>query len=246
MKKIRSIILFTVLIHTQVLAKEKTDSLKINPFVKKEVVRRSVLPLSLITAGVVISGSRFEKNIKKKLRDGEGVIDYAIPIDDLMQYFPIAQLYVADFLGVKAKNHWFDQTKYLIISNVITAALTHGAKFAINKERPNGSSYAFPSGHSSFSFANATVLYEEFHDAAPGFASSGYILTSMVGSLRVINNKHWVSDVLAGAGLGILVTRLVYSWEPLKNWNPCKKMKDVTFIPSFDTSGGSFTFVYRF
>ncbi len=246
MKKVKSIILFLVIIQSTVFSEEKTDSVKISPFVKKEVVRRSVLPLSLMATGAVISGSRFEKNIKKKLRDGEGVIDYAIPIDDLMQYFPIAQLYVADALGVKAKNHWFDQTKYLIISNVITAALTHGAKFAINKERPNGSSYAFPSGHSSFSFANATVLYEEFHDTAPGFASSGYILTSMVGSLRVINNKHWVSDVLAGAGLGILVTRLVYSWEPLKNWNPCKKMKDVTFIPSFDTSGGSFTFVYRF
>ncbi len=184
MKKIKSIILFLVIVQSIVFAEEKTDSVKISPFVKKEVVRRSVLPLSLMATGAVISGSRFEKNIKKKLRDGEGVIDYAIPIDDLMQYFPIAQLYVADALGVKAKNHWFDQTKYLIISNVITAALTHGAKFAINKERPNGSSYAFPSGHSSFSFANATVLYEEFHDAAPGFASSGYILTSMVGSLR--------------------------------------------------------------
>ncbi|MEE1963934.1 phosphatase PAP2 family protein [Allomuricauda taeanensis] len=246
MKKLKSIILFFVLIQTQISAQERADSIHNRPLINKEVVRRSVLPLSLITTGVVISGSHFEKNIKKKLRGGEGVIDYAIPVDDLMQYVPIAQIYIADVLGIKAKNHWFDQTKYLIISNVITAALTHGAKFAINKERPNGSSYAFPSGHSSFSFANATVLYEEFHDTAPGFACSGYVLTSMVGSLRVINNKHWVSDVLAGAGLGILVTRLVYSWEPLKNWNPCKKMKDVTFIPSFDSSGGSFTFVYRF
>ncbi len=246
MKELKSIFLFLVIIQSHVFAEEKTDTVKISPFVKKEVVRQSILPLSLMVAGGVISGSHFEKSIKKKLRDGEGVIDYSIPVDDLIQYVPIAELYIADALGVKAKNHWFDQTKYLIISNVITAALTHGAKFAINKERPNGADHSFPSGHSSFSFTNATALYEEFHDTAPGFSYSGYVLTSMVGSLRVVNNKHWFSDVLAGAGLGILVTRMVYYFEPLKNWNPCKRMENVTFVPSIDSSGGSFTFVYRF
>jgi hypothetical protein len=246
MKQFKLFVLLLVLMQQLVFASEKTDSIKSNPLINKEVVRKSILPVSLITSGMIISGSNFEKNIKKKLRDGEGVIDYSIPVDDLIQYLPIAELCIADVLGVRSKNHWFDQAKYLVISNAITAALTHGAKVLINKERPNGADYSFPSGHSSFSFTNATILYEEFHNTAPVFSYSGYVLTSMVGSLRVINNKHWISDVLAGAGLGILVTRMVYYFEPLKNWNPCRKIDNVTFIPEINSSGGSFSFAYRF
>ncbi|WP_321480497.1 phosphatase PAP2 family protein [uncultured Bacteroides sp.] len=246
MKRFRVIVLLLALLQLQLSAQEKTDSIKRAPLINKTVVKRSILPLSLITVGTLISGSHLEKQIKKELRDGDGVIDYSIPVDDLIQYIPIAEIYIADALGVKSKNHWFDQTKYMLISNAITAALTHGTKFLINKRRPNGSPYSFPSGHSSFSFTNATVLYEEFHDSSPVFAYSGYFLTSLVGSLRVINNKHWLSDVLAGAGLGILVTRMVYYFEPLKNWNPCKKMKNISLIPEIDSSGGGLTMVYRF
>ncbi len=242
-----SLIIITVLIIAQpaVMAQQGADTITLKPIISKEVIKKSILPLSLITLGAALSKSKFEKNIKDRIR-GNIIDDFALPIDDQMQYVPIAEIYISDLLGVKAKNHWFDQTKYLIISNIITAGITHAGKSIINKQRPNGSDHSFPSGHSSFSFTNATVLYEEFHDSAPVFAYSGYFLTSTVGSLRVINNKHWLSDVLAGAGLGILVTKLVYHFEPLKNWNPVKKSKNITFIPEISDSMLAFNFKYRF
>jgi membrane-associated phospholipid phosphatase len=45
-------------------------------------------------------------------------------------------------------------------------------------------------------------------------ASSGYIIAATTGYLRIRNNKHWLSDVVAGAGTGILSTRLVYHFYP--------------------------------
>jgi len=57
---------------------------------------------------------------------------------------------------------------------------------------------------------NATVLYLEYRDDAPWLAWSGYLFASATGMLRIMNNAHWVSDVLAGAGTGILITHLVY------------------------------------
>ena len=47
----------------------------------------------------------------------------------------------------------------------------------------------------------------------------------------MMNNKHWLSDVLAGAGLGILVTEVIYSFDPIIKWNPFKKTTNVTLLP---------------
>jgi len=85
--------------------------------------------------------------------------DFNSDIDDYFQYAAIAELYLADMMGVKSKNHWFDQTKYLLISNLITAGITQGLKYLTLKERPTGAPYTFPSGHTSFAFDNATVLF---------------------------------------------------------------------------------------
>ena len=122
-------------------------------------------------------------------------------------------MYIADIAGVKSKNHWFDQTKHLLISNIITSVITHSIKQLTKKIRPNGSNYSFPSGHSSFSFTNATVLFNEFNHSSPLIAYSGYAFSTTTGIFRMINNKHWLSDVLVGAGLGILVTNLVYYFQ---------------------------------
>lgn len=66
------------------------------------------------------------------------------------------------------------------------------------------------------------MLYQEFKHAQTYWAYSGYAFALTTGILRVTNYKHSISDVLAGAGLGMLVTNLVYYFEPLKNWNPFK------------------------
>ncbi len=96
----------------------------------------------------------------------------------------------------------------------------------MGETRPNGvNDESFPSGHTSNAFVMATVLFHEFKDTKPVLAYSGFLFSSATGVLRVLNNSHWVSDVLVGAGIGIIVTDLVYRFEPLKNWNPFKNKK---------------------
>ena len=86
---------------------------------------------------------------------------------------------------------------------------------------------AFPSGHSTIAFTNAAVLQNEFQETSTVYAYSGYAFAATTGVFRMLNNKHYVSDVLVGAGIGILVTQLVYHFEPLKNFNPFKKSKNI-------------------
>lgn len=211
----------------------------------KKNYKKAILPAAFIGVGVLINNSQFEKNWKTNLRNAVGN-DFEFKIDDYAQYAPIAEIYIADMVGVKSKNHWFDQSKYLFISNLISASITQGVKKLTMKTRPNGGEFSFPSGHTTFAFTNATVVYNEFRETSPWLAYSGYAFAVTTGSFRMLNNKHWLSDVLVGAGIGIIVTDLVYYFEPLKNFNPFKKVENITFVPYLNDNNYGLYFSYRF
>lgn len=201
---------------------------------EKTLFQKSILPASIIIGGALMSNSFFEKNLQKDIRNFTGH-NYNFPIDDYTRYAPIVELYAADLLGVKAKNHWFDQTKNLAMSIFITDFITFKLKKATGKERPGSTTthpsfQSFPSGHTSFAFANASVLYQEFKDSSPILAYSGFAFAVTTGTFRMFNNAHYLSDVLVGAGIAILVTELIYHFEPIK-WNPFKQKENITFVP---------------
>lgn len=219
-----------------------TDSLKLKK--KRTLVQKSIVPVSLIGLGLIINNRDFEKNLQTDLRNNVGN-GYQTSIDNYLLFVPIAQMYTADAFGMKAKNHWFDQTKYLFISNVVSTGISELLKNTITKTRPNGDPQSFPSGHTTIAFTNATVLMNEFKETNPVFAYSGYAFATTTGILRMLNNKHYVSDVLVGAGIGILVTQLVYHFEPFKNFNPFKKSKDISFFPQYKENTYGFNFKYN-
>lgn len=212
---------------------------------QKSLLKKSILPASLIGLGLLVNHSALEKSVHTNIRNSVGNT-YEFHIDDYLQFGPAVAMYGADLLGVHAKNHWFDQTKYLFISNMISSTITFALKRITNKTRPNGSVHSFPSGHTTFAFTNATVLYNEFQNTSPLLAYSGYAMATTTGVFRMINNKHWLSDVLVGAGIGIVVTQLVYHFEPFKNFNPFKKYENVTLIPQMIEGDYGFYFAYRF
>lgn len=172
--------------------------------------------------------------------------NYEVHIDDYLRYAPAAEIFIADVFGIKARNHWFDQSKYLLISKLISKTITGNLKTITKKTRPNGDPYSFPSGHSSSSFTYAAVLYEEFRDASPVLAYSGYAFATTTGAFRMMNNKHWLSDVIVGAGVGIIVTELVYYFEPFKNFNPFKNSKNISFYPQINDENYGFYVAYKF
>lgn len=210
--------------------------------------KKVAVPASFITAGALLSTSAFEVSMNKNIRNAVGN-DFHTKIDDYTRYVPIVQLYAADVLGVKAKNHWFDQTKNLAISLIITDFITNALKDNITKMRPNESmgSQSFPSAHTSQAFTTATVLYEEFKDSSPLLAYSGFAIAGATGVMRMMNNAHWFSDVMVGAGIGILVTRVVYMFDPIIKWNPfLKKNKELTILPQISGEQYGMYVGYRF
>ena len=94
----------------------------------------------------------------------------------------------------------------LFRSQLVSQGLTMVAKEAVRRHRPEGSGYAFPSGHTTVSFASATVLRRHFgwRVGAPAYTIASYVAMS-----RVQMQRHYLSDVIAGATVGILAGRSV-------------------------------------
>jgi membrane-associated phospholipid phosphatase len=92
----------------------------------------------------------------------------------------------------------------LMRSQVINTVLTQGLKIAVNRQRPDGASYSFPSGHASATFATATVVQRNFGWKV---GIPAYAVATFVGSSRLQENRHYLSDVLFGAAVGIVSGR---------------------------------------
>ena len=234
---IQNLFYLTLILCLHSNAYSQIDSLAIQKQAnQKPFLKQSIVPLSLIGAGLIINysdGAIGKENLQEIINGSNP--DFHTDVDDFLQYVPILTMYTADLFKVESKNDVFTQTKILLISAIATNAITFGLKYAIGETRPDGSdNLSFPSGHTSNAFMMATVLFHEFKETKPVLAYSGFVFASATGALRVLNNEHWVSDVLVGAGIGIIVTDLVYRFEPLKNWNPFKNDKISTIIsPSY-------------
>ena len=200
---------------------------------EKTFLKQSIVPLSLIGAGLIVNyshGTFGKENLQENIQSRHP--DFSTNADDYLLFVPAVMMYAADIFKVPSKNDVFTQTKYLLISAVASNIIVFSMKNITNEERPDGSSYdSFPSGHTTNAFVMATVLFHEFKETKPVLAYSGFAFATATGVLRVLNNAHWVSDVLVGAGIGIIITDLVYRIEPLKNWNPFKN-KNINAIIS--------------
>ena len=70
--------------------------------------------------------------------------------------------------------------------------------------------YSFPSGHTATAFMAATMFHKEYGIRSPWYSVAGYTIATATAYSRLLNNRHWISDVLAGAGIGIISTELGY------------------------------------
>jgi membrane-associated phospholipid phosphatase len=112
----------------------------------------------------------------------------------------------------------FRATTYdMLDAAVVGFAYTSIIKVAVGRERPNGEdNRSFPSGHTSNAFALATVAQRHY---GWKLGVPSYLLAGLMGASRVSQDKHWLSDVVAGAALGYIVGRTVVrvNGKPLEN-----------------------------
>ena len=126
------------------------------------------------------------------------------------QLFPFVAIYGFELAGMKPRTDWQNRTAIMIKGQIVNLGLVYLLKTTINQTRPDGTAYSFPSGHTANVFAGATMLSIEYGEHHKWVPYAAYGLASGVGIMRMANNKHYISDVLFGAGLGILSMKAAY------------------------------------
>lgn len=178
--------------------------------------KQLIIPTILIGYGVIGIESDglklFNTEIKEEVNEN---IDEKITIDDFSQYLPAVSVYGLNAIGIKGKHNFKDRTIILGTSYLLMSATVLSLKSITKVERPDGSANnSFPSGHTATAFAGAEFLWQEYKDVSVWYGISGYIVAVGTGAFRIYNDKHWLTDVAAGAGIGILSTKVAYWINP--------------------------------
>ena len=180
-------------------------------------------------------------------------------IDDILVFAPYAEFAALTLAKIKCRNDFTNVSILILKSELLMAAIVFPMKHLTNQERPysyqrgvdgvpleerqtNKNAFqSLPSGHTAQAFVAASIVHKEFRYKSQWYGVGAYALASSVAVYRMINDKHWQSDVIVGAGIGLLSTHIVYSTHKFKWGKPA-----VCFIPKFGKKEQGFVMSYRF
>lgn len=187
-------------------------SRRLDKFSSSRFYQMTYIGVPLIVGGLIV---KREDDHFRGLRN-EYLPRFNRHLDDYMQYAPAAVMLGMKVAGVQSRSSW----GRMLVSDAFSALLMGGVvntlKQTTNVERPDGSNkHSFPSGHTATAFMTATMFTKEYGHKSPWVGVGAYSVATATGLMRMANNKHWLSDVLTGAGIGILSTEVGYYFADL-------------------------------
>lgn len=229
------------------LFSDSTLALNINTANKYKKTYQYAVPVFLIGYGFTSMDKGISRQIDKGIEHElqEKFRGFSTHIEDKLQYAPVMAVYALNLVSVKGKNNFIDRTAIYLIANSVSSFSVDFLKDKTRKLRPSGSDRrSFPSGHTANAFVAAEFMRQEFKDVSPLYGYIGYSMATATGALRMMNNAHWFSDVLAGAGIGILSAKFSYFFYP---WLKKKIIKDkdpgMMFMPTVQHGAFGFALI---
>lgn len=254
------IIVFCLCSHVNILFAQ-TDSLTVNVektrWQKTGKVLGIAIPSAMITYGIISLGDNGIRQLDYDIRNSIAKKNtfWNTRFDDYLWISPAATAFGMNLCGVKSVHNLKDMAILYTLSNVLNAGVVYTTKNITDRERPDVSdNHSFPSMHTSTAFVAAEFLHQEYKDKSVWISVGGYAMASFIGVARVYNNKHWLSDVVTGAGIGILSTKAAYWAYPYIQkifcWkNTGEKDRDtaqVLLFPTYNQHSLNINFSYSF
>jgi len=190
---------------------------KTNPDVKayKFMDDLTFVGVPLFVAGIAIKGEKanFRQDYKNTHANTRLLTNFKTSIDDYTQFFGPVMTVGLKVSGVEGRSDWPRLMASSLMSYGIMAGFVNGIKYTAKEMRPDGSTAnSWPSGHTATSFVGASILHKEYGlTRSPWYSVAGYGVATATGIMRILNNRHWISDVMSGAGIGIMSTELGYA-----------------------------------
>lgn len=187
-------------------------SRRLDKFSSSRFYQMTYIGVPLIVGGLIVKS---EDDHFRGLRN-EYLPRFNRHLDDYMQYAPAAVMLGMKAAGVQSRSSWGRMLVSDAFSALLMGGMVNTLKQTTNVERPDGSNkHSFPSGHTATAFMTATMFTKEYGHESPWVGVGAYSVATATGLMRMANNKHWLSDVLTGAGIGILSTEVGYYFADL-------------------------------
>lgn len=174
--------------------------------------RRTIVPATLLTLAVLGTEKVDVFETDEALRrEVQAHVRIETSIDDYLRNVPAYASIGLSLVGVKGRHNTLNQALLFGLTYTINNTLTSNLKQLTHVERPNGASFdSFPSQHTSAAFSAARLLDKEYGERSIWYSVGGYTVATATGGLRIAKDNHWLSDVMAGAAVGLLSTELAY------------------------------------
>ncbi|WP_018342701.1 phosphatase PAP2 family protein [Cytophaga aurantiaca] len=204
--------------------------------------KQSIAPVALIGFGMYMKLNKTGFNdLSVKDKVVSNYPNFHTSADDYLRFASVPFIYGLDWVGVKAKTDIKNRTAILIKAEVIMFASTTLLKNGTHVMRPDGSNdKSFPSGHTAQAFLGAVMIQREYGHRSVWYPIAAYTVATSVGVLRVMNNRHYTSDVFVGAGIGMLSAHIAY-WTHQYKWN-----KNVVVMPTYSNRAAGVYFAMTF
>ena len=169
-----------------------------------------VLPLLFLIFGLIINANQPLKERIQALQDTK------VPevVDDYGRYAPIPFIFVLDRVGMSARTPFVVRVLTFTSAYIIGDAVVHRTKQFTKVTRPKKEygNTSFPSQHTNQAFLASMALHHEYIGSKGGgvVSAAGMVCAGGVGYLRYARDKHWSSDVLVGAAVGMMAVNVVY------------------------------------
>ena len=174
-----------------------------------------IAPLTLVAVSSFGTWNRRAKDVNLSIQSGlerwRG--DHRMHFDDYVQYLPAASYLALGFTGAKSRHNFKERLLVLGTSYIALGIMNNAVKYTVREPRPNNfdERNSYPSGHTATAFMGAELVRREY---GTGYGIAAYIVACGVGAMRIYNNRHWLNDVMAGAGIGILSAQIGYWMLP--------------------------------
>ena len=212
---------------------------------------RFILPAAFIAYGTAARFNHLPVRQADYYIDGEvrRRVNRKYTADDYFEYGMPVLAYGLGFIpGVDSRHSHRDRTLIVATSLIVMKGGVEALKKATAVARPgDGERNSFPSGHTAVTMISAHILYKEYRDVSPWIGIGGYLAATATGILRVVNRAHWTSDVVMGAGIGLLSAEIGYMMLPL--WHSIgikEEGKQFAALPAISAKGVGLGIVCRF
>ncbi|MBF9239588.1 phosphatase PAP2 family protein [Hymenobacter sp. BT683] len=212
----------------------------------RKAALRIAIPSAVFGLAAMANSPRFStilfearEEIQEETQEAFSSFD-ARGLDDYSRHAPLAVAYALMATGHRGERTAVGFTLTYLLARELDATVVSNLKRVTAQARPNGDPNSFPSSHTSQAFLTATLLHEQYGRRYPWLSVSGYAVATATGTMRVLGNKHWASDVLAGAAIGFLSAETMWHLYPaLTKALPSQMAQRLLLVPTYVAGGGA-------